>query len=227
VVRGVGGPPAPARTVDPGRFAEPGPESGGRGQAELPADGRTARAVRTRAAIVDALLDLLHAGDLQPTANRIADQAGISLRLIYHHFGDLESLFRAASAREAERLAVHVDDIDPALPVAERIDRIVAQRREVLELITPVRLASLAQEPFSEELRAARDALIVIGRQQVLDLFAAELDAVDPAVRPALEAALTTALAWGFWNDLRTAGYTMTDAELAMRHTVDALLRPA
>ena len=41
----------------------------------LPSDGRAARAARTRAAIVDALLALLEEGDLQPTANRIADRA--------------------------------------------------------------------------------------------------------------------------------------------------------
>ena len=51
-----------------------------------------------RAAIADALLSLLEEGELQPTATRIAERAGISLRLIYHHFGDLEALFRETVA---------------------------------------------------------------------------------------------------------------------------------
>ena len=45
---------------------------------------------RARASIADALFSLLDEGELQPTATRIAERAGISLRLIYHHFGDLE-----------------------------------------------------------------------------------------------------------------------------------------
>src|SRR5664279_4760669 len=89
---------------------------------------RLARTARTRAAIVDALLDLLEEGDLQPTASRIADRAGTSLRLIYHHFGDLESLFHEAAVRQTERLARHIEPIDASLPLPERIDAIVDQR---------------------------------------------------------------------------------------------------
>jgi AcrR family transcriptional regulator len=57
------------------------------------AEPRSPRAERARASIAEALLSLIDEGDLQPTANRIAERAGISLRLIYHHFGDLESLY--------------------------------------------------------------------------------------------------------------------------------------
>ena len=43
-------------------------------------DGRTARSERTRTAIVDAHLQLIREGDLRPTAEKIAKQAGVSLR---------------------------------------------------------------------------------------------------------------------------------------------------
>src|SRR5208282_909869 len=56
-------------------------------------DGRLARSARTRHAVVDALLDLLGEGDLRPTAARIADRAGVSLRLVFHHFDDLEAIY--------------------------------------------------------------------------------------------------------------------------------------
>lgn len=189
-----------------------------------PVDGRTARAERTRTAIVDALLTLLEEGDLQPPASRIAERAGISLRLIYHHFGDLESLFRAASSREAERLAALADPIDASLPLADRIDAVVAQRCNILELVTPVRRASLLQEPFSEGLRAARDAFFVIGEQQVAELFAPELDALAPPQRAAVRAALSGALFWGLWNDLRTSGRSIDDAQAAIRAILLGLL---
>src|SRR6266542_3616203 len=46
-------------------------------------DGRTARAVRTRRAVVDALLELLAEGDLRPSGERIAERAGVSLRALW------------------------------------------------------------------------------------------------------------------------------------------------
>ncbi len=188
-------------------------------------DGRAARAERTRTAIVDALLSLLEEGDLQPTASRIAERAGISLRLIYHHFGDLESLFRAASAREAQRLSVFVQPIDAAAPLDERIDALVAQRTTLLEMVTPVRRAALLQEPFSEELRAARDAFQEIGCEQVRTLFAAELAALPAARRAAVTDAIAATTLWGFWNDLRTMGRTAEAAGAVVREILRGLLR--
>ncbi|MFN8039558.1 MAG: TetR/AcrR family transcriptional regulator [Acidimicrobiales bacterium] len=186
-----------------------------------PLDGRTARAVRTRAAIVDALLQLLDEGDLQPTATRIADRAGISLRLIYHHYGDLESLFRAAAERQAERLADLAEDIPADLPAAERLTRFVDQRTAMLEWITPVRRAALLQEPFSEQLQAARDALMAIAEQQVAEVFAPELEAADDR---AVAHAVTAVASWGFWNDLRTVGRTTAEAQAAVAAALAALL---
>ena len=45
-----------------------------------PVDGRRARTVRTRAAILQALLDRVRAGDINPTAATIAKHAKISVR---------------------------------------------------------------------------------------------------------------------------------------------------
>ena len=150
-------------------------------------------------------------GDLQPTANRIAARAGLSLRLIYHHFGDLESLFHAAAVRQTERLSAYIVPIQAGLPLAERVTAIVDQRADVLDWMTPVRLASLLQEPFSEELRSARDEMLHGGAAQVAEVFAPELAALPPAAADETLAALTTTLGWAFWNDLRTAGRSVAE----------------
>lgn len=191
----------------------------------MPTDGRLARAVRTRRAIVDALLSLLEEGDLQPTANRIAERAGISLRLIYHHFGDLESLFREAARRQAERLGAQSEPIPPDLPVDERIARLVDQRTTTLEWITPVRRAALLQEPFSEELRAARDAFYAMGEEQAQRLVGELLAGLPADERPAAAAAVANVLHWGLWNDLRTTGRSVDEARAAVELTVRRILR--
>ncbi|MCB0988145.1 MAG: TetR/AcrR family transcriptional regulator, partial [Acidimicrobiales bacterium] len=70
-----------------------------------PVDGRTARAVRTREAIVDGTLALLAEGDLRPTAPRISERASVSVRSVFQHFDDLETLYAAVGNRVAEQVA--------------------------------------------------------------------------------------------------------------------------
>ena len=56
-------------------------------------DGRVQRGERNRAAIVDALLSLLEDGVLRPSARQVAERAGVSLRAVFQHFDDMESLY--------------------------------------------------------------------------------------------------------------------------------------
>lgn len=192
---------------------------------EPPVDGRTARATRTRATIVDALLSLLEEGDLQPTANRIAERAGISLRLIYHHFDDLEALFHAAAIRQGERIVHLTTAIPDDLPLGERLDLFVMQRTDILEWMTPVRRASLLQEPFSHELSRARDTFAAVGVQQTMAVFAEELAKVPLEHQPMVRAAVAASSGWNFWDSLRTSGHSVDEARAAMRCTIEALLR--
>jgi AcrR family transcriptional regulator len=189
-------------------------------------DGRTARAQRTRTAIVDALLDLLDEGELQPTAPRIAHRAGISQRLIYHHFGDLDSLFRAVAARQGQQIAAVSAPIDPALPLSERIDALLDQRIAVLELITPVRRAGLRHEPYSDGIQQARRRLLAAGRRQIAHVFAPELARVPEPEREEIAHGLQAMLAWGCWNDLLAGGRSPAEARTSLRAVLDAVLTP-
>ena len=93
-----------------------------------PIDGRTARAIRTREAIVDACIELVDAGELRPTAPRIAERASVSVRSVFQHFDDLETLYTAVGARVVERVALLTRPIDPATPLHERSAEFVRQR---------------------------------------------------------------------------------------------------
>ncbi len=59
----------------------------------LQPDGRRLRSERSRQAIIDASLALMEEGVLIPTAQQIADRAGIGIRSFFRHFEDMESLF--------------------------------------------------------------------------------------------------------------------------------------
>ena len=91
-------------------------------ESAVPTDGRAARAARTRDAIVEATVALVEEGDVRPTAPRIAERAGVSVRSVFQHFDDLPALHTAVVQRVVERLAVLVVPADPARPLADRID---------------------------------------------------------------------------------------------------------
>src|SRR5918999_531322 len=85
---------------------------------EAAVDGRTARAVRTRNAIVDATIALVEEGDLRPTAPRVAERAEVSVRSVFQHFDDLDSLYAAVAERLYQRVRGLVSaDLDQSLPL--------------------------------------------------------------------------------------------------------------
>lgn len=167
-------------------------------------DGRANRSARTRTAVVDALLALINDGNLRPTAREVADRAGVSLRSVYVHFDDVESLFVAAAARyfeglEGLSLALA---FDPAADLDERIAALVESRLCRYTAGNNVRRAALLQEPFSPALARAREFGRRAGRAEVDAVFAPELEARTPAQRARLRAAVEVALSAYTWETL-------------------------
>jgi AcrR family transcriptional regulator len=172
-------------------------------EASTPRPARSARSERTRASVVDALLDLLHDGNLRPTAKEIAERAGTSLRSVYVHFDDLEDLFCAAATRSVSRIAGLSETIPPTGTLANRIDAFVAQRARVYEELGEVRHAATLQEPFSPSLAT----LLATGRRrariEIESVFAPELSALDGPTRAATTAAcdaLASGATWDHWR---------------------------
>ncbi len=170
----------------------------------MPADGRAARALRTREAIVDACIALVEEGDLRPTAPRIAERAGVSVRSVFQHFDDLPSLHIAVTERIAERMAALVVTIDATLPLDDRIARFVEQRANLLEAMTAFRVAAGVHGPFAPEIRRAMHAGAAFLRAEVEQVFGHELSRVHAPLRAEVVDALATASSWATWDTLRT-----------------------
>jgi TetR/AcrR family transcriptional regulator of autoinduction and epiphytic fitness len=185
---------------------------------------RSARAERSRAAIADAALELLRDGQLRPTASQVAERAGISERLIYHHFTDLEELFQVVATRQVAALQERQPPVLVRGPLDARVNAIVDARADVNEWITPVRRASGLREPFSETLAANRALLNAGNRRQVGDVFATELAGRPAADGDELLAALDLALSWPAWDSLRAQGSSVEQARRVVERTVRALL---
>jgi AcrR family transcriptional regulator len=190
-------------------------------------DGRQARSQRSRAAVADALIELFGRGELRPTAARIAECAGVSLRSVHHHFKDREALFEAAATRQNEITNAIVSSLDVGAPYEGRLEQFVAERSKLLETITAVRRAASLEAPFSRAITNRLRAFRKVKRDQALHVFEAELSASDPELRPVVSAAVCAAASWATWEELRAnQRLSLTAARRAMRHCLDSLLRP-
>ena len=187
-------------------------------------DGRNARAVRTREIVADAFLDLLTQGVLRPMAQQVAKRAGVSERAVFRHFDDLEGLFAVVAERQTQRLTGEFSPVPTNRPLSERIAALVAQRARLYEANTPVRRASLLQEPFSfaiaTRLKHWRNAM----RADVARIFAAELARLPSARRTEVRDALGVAVSWSAWEHLRRhAGLPPARAKRAVARMLTAL----
>lgn len=189
-----------------------------------PVDGRTARAVRTRDALVDATIALVEEGDLRPTAPRIAERAGVSVRSVFQHFDDLETLFSAVGARMVQRLAELVDPIDPHAPLEHRISEFVRQRCRINEAVTPINRAAIIHAPGSDTISHQFQQGHAFSAAHLAEVFASELEAAGPR-RSAVSDALLVVCSWTTWNLLRTLEDRSVDAATdAVRAMVELLL---
>ncbi len=188
-------------------------------------DGRTARAVRTREAIVDASIALVDEGDVRPTALKVAERAGVSVRSVFQHFDDLEGLYAAIANRLVDRISGIKAVVDETLPVPERIVDMVRSRTRVLEALTPIRRAAAVHAPFSAEVRLQLEAGHNMLRAELERVFADELAKRDEPERTRLLDALDTVLSWPSWENLRTLNHRSEDeARAVLEHVVSALL---
>jgi AcrR family transcriptional regulator len=192
-------------------------------------DGRAARAQRTREAIVDACVAMVEEGDLRPTAPRVAERAGVSVRSVFQHFDDLPALHTALSHRVAERLAALLVPVDPRLPVEDRVAAFVSHRSALLEAMTPFRRAAQVHGPFSPQVREAVAVGADVLRRDVAEAFAPELAAAgDGALDGELVAALAAAASGAVWDALRVeTGADPDAASAAMARMLRVLLADA
>jgi len=200
-------------------------------RAAEPADGRQGRTLRSRRAICEACLDLVQEGVLQPSADQIADRAGLSRRSIFHHFGDLAALYDAVVEAGMQRCAPLLEEIPRSAPVGVRAAKLAEVRARFLEATTPFRRSLAAQAlvgPVSGQAMRVVRALLRHQRDEVAALFAGELAALAAPERAELVEALAAAVSPATWEHLRASrGLSLVRARAVMQRSLAALLRDA
>ena len=109
-----------------------------------PTDRRVLRGQRNRAAVVNALIELINEGDITPTAAEVAERAGVSLRSIYHHFSDIEGLQMAMAEQIFSGLIELLTPLPTDGPLDFRLGAFVAERAVLYEQAMPAFRASRA-----------------------------------------------------------------------------------
>jgi AcrR family transcriptional regulator len=192
---------------------------------EVPAaDGRVARGQRTRRKVVEALVSLLRDGNPDPTAKVVAERAGVSLRLIFHHFSDMDDLYRAVGAFQLERHWFHLPEVAQDLSLPLRIARTVEHRSVLYEEISPVRRAAVRRSGGSTEVASAIAYTNALLMENLATAFVPELQRCPADERSDILAAADAASSWETWERLRrNSNLSVDGATRIMDRTLTAL----
>lgn len=184
-------------------------------------DGRFRRGERSRQAIVAALVELVGRGVLQPTAQQVADRAGVGIRSVFRHFSEMESLYAAMDARLEGDAVEILRGGERRGSLAQRAAALVRQRAAFFERIAPYKRSANLLRWRSRFLQGRHRRLQAALRDDLLawlpELTRAPVD---------LLTAFELALGFEAWDGLRhDRGLSTTVATAVVERTVRALVR--
>jgi len=165
---------------------------------QKPADGRRQRTERSRAAIVAAATELVQEGVLIPTAQQIAERAGVGLRTFFRHFEDMSTLFVAVDDSIRDEYIALTLGGDRKGTLDERIEHAVERHAEVYEQNTNIMLCTAAQR-WKYDFLQKNYAKIQRGLRKDLDDWLPELTKIDKTYREAVDAIAS----FEMWHRLR------------------------
>jgi AcrR family transcriptional regulator len=186
-------------------------------------DGRNRRAAETRRKIIEAARAMIEETSEVPTVVGVARRADVSVRSVFQHFKDVQSLFVTV----VDDIRQHMTVPQPTaqtLPLHGRVNGVVSNLAIVFDQIVPLHVAAgqLVRHPALDERRIElrhrlRDATLLV--------FAPELASLDEAAREKLADAICTALSLDAWIVLRRQeGRSYDQAVSVWRLTLEALL---
>jgi AcrR family transcriptional regulator len=193
---------------------------------DTPTDGRTRRRLNSYERAVDALLDLIEAGNDTPTAQQIAERSGISVRTVFRLTEDIESLHAAAVMRQVERTAHLYVELPKTGTFESRLHTLVQNRVDVFERVAPVRRVAGRLAESSERIAEGVELQKLMLRNQVAEVFDEELKALTRQRRATALEAADVAAGWETWDELRRGkGLSVTSSARVMELLVGGALR--
>ena len=162
-------------------------------------DGRVRRSERSRAAMVQALFDLVGEGVLQPTAQQVAKRAKVGIRTVFRHFSDMDSLLAEIDERVRKQALPLLQEPVSSGSREERARGLVAQRVRFYEQIAPYKRSGNVQRSRSNFLESRHATFVRTMRANLLG-WLPELRNGPPELLEALDAGVSFEL----WDRMRT-----------------------
>jgi len=189
-------------------------------------DGRNRRAAETRRKIIEAAKLMIAETSVAPTVVGVARRADVSVRSVFQHFHDVESLF--VTVMDSIRADVVVPELPSASrPLDARIEDIVKVFAELFDKVVPLRVAAgqfVDHPALLERSQQARQEL----RTATFEVFAPEFATLSEQAREELADAIGAALSLDAWIVLRRRDKLSLERAVAVwRLTLTALLAQA
>lgn len=162
------------------------------------ADGRRRRGQDNRARIVAAMMQLVHDGNVAPSAEQVAVRADVGLRTVFRHFQDMDSLYREIGAVVSSRVRDRMSGPLPPGDWRSRIAELMVRRTEAFEMIAPYKRAADVFRHRSKYLGQDYAAMLVELRRVMLRELPPEVQANRARVE-----ALDMLLSFETWSRLR------------------------
>lgn len=191
-------------------------------------DGRRVVGARNRLLAAGAALDLIREHGSEPSADDVAQRAGLSQRTVFRLFGDMDQLLNAAVRMQAARILPLL--VIPAVTGSRqhRVRELVSARAQLYEQITPVRRVAMRHKPHQPAVSAGIDQLNAYLGTQLEQVFATEIGVCAPRSGQALICDLEVATSWAAWEFLRSDQHmSVRAAGASVARTIAALLLAA
>ena len=183
-------------------------------------DGRRERGRSSHKRIVEAMMELIIAGDLSPSAARVAEEAGIGLRTVFRHFDDMDALYAEITATITEQVMPIVMAPYPDQPWRANIRELVGRRVRLFETTLPFRLAANIKRYQSPFLMGQYSRVVMLERELIVRLLPGAVRADRIGVE-----ALCAALSFHTWRTLRhDQSLSAEDAGTVMGQMVEAVI---
>ena len=159
-------------------------------------DGRRQRADDNRRRIALAMLELVREGEMAPSAEAVAERAGVGRRTVFRLFNDMEGVYREMHAVMTARIAPTFVAPFAGATWRERVEEIIERRARMFEEMLPIKSAADALRSHSNFLQSEHRKITQLQRKTLVAVLPAHVEAEK------IEA-LDLALSFEAWRRLR------------------------
>lgn len=179
----------------------------------LEADGRRRRSADSRRRIVDATIRLVQAGDVAPSADAVATEAGVGRRTVFRLFQDMDSIFREIQLLTRAKIApIREQPLAGDTPDA-RLHALVDRRVRLFDEILPLTVAAAVHRPRSRVLQEGHAAIQAELRRISRAVLGSDAER-DPELADLVDAVLSIDM----WHRLRIDQQLDTERARAILH---------